>query len=166
MFLISKLWISWNSRNSPYSQESYLVYLTDLISFELWVSVLLFQTELSRESRREQIGTIAQGSALLGKPSSWAAAVDLCVLSGEDGGGSGIKKIRVCLSKTISIVCTSSSIPTSNTPSTLSTANQCQWPCPPYLNHLILNISSCLHAFTQPMLIKVFLVSSHLYWSL
>lgn len=59
--------------------------------------MLLFQTELSPESRQEQIGTTAQGSALLGKPSSWAAAVDLCVLSGEDGGGSGIKQIRVRL---------------------------------------------------------------------
>lgn len=53
-----------------FPQEYYLVYLADLISFELWVPMPLFQTALSLESRREQIGPIAQGSALLGKPSS------------------------------------------------------------------------------------------------
>lgn len=62
-------WMSWGPRNSPYPQESYLVYLTDLISFELECPCLSSQTELSLDSRLEQIGTIAQGSALLGKPS-------------------------------------------------------------------------------------------------
>lgn len=55
-----------------------LFILLTLISFELECPCLSFQTELSLDSRLEQIGTIAQGSALLGKPSQLGLLQWMC----------------------------------------------------------------------------------------